>query len=339
MGTPLREGEQLIGESGESYIVVAPLGSNKPGQDSNVWSAVDAEKQEDVFILKGPSQDERIGYGWPRFQSEMVMHELFKDSTHIRRQVDRIPPRRYSSEPPTLVLEPTECTLAHARASRSLTHQEIKTIMREILLALRDIHDMGLVYADLKPDNVFLNGFRKTNDDSATNPLVAKLGDLGIVMEPAVGKVQPLAYRSPEVHFKSLIMPSADIWSWGVMCCHLLESQLNRNGSGLYEFLECGNALQAEQAIRRAMSDDFELDELEYYKNCVLPLGHSRSFERKWFERLHDAGLSSDDVDFLVWVLNPDPISRASAHEILQHKWLNDEKPVTLTAKLYRQFF
>ncbi len=142
-----KEGEKLVGESGEAYLVVSPLGAVRPGATPNVWSAVDAQNQQDVYILKGPGSDESTYRSWPKFQSEMVMHELFKESPHIRRQHDRIPPRRHSSQPPTLVLEPSECTLSKARSLRPLTDREIKTIMRGALIGLNEIHQEGLVYA------------------------------------------------------------------------------------------------------------------------------------------------------------------------------------------------
>lgn len=150
MVTPLREGQELVGESGGSYLTVSPLGNPRPGVTSNVWTAVDAETNQHVFILKQPAADDYFGsYGraWPKFRSEMIMHELFKDCRYIRRQLDRIPPPKHSPEPPRLVLEPTECTLTDARKLRPLTDGEIKTIMKHVLLGLREIHSKGLVYA------------------------------------------------------------------------------------------------------------------------------------------------------------------------------------------------
>ncbi|KAF2087218.1 kinase-like protein, partial [Saccharata proteae CBS 121410] len=283
----LAEGQHLTGESGSSYLVVSPMFRRKPGAPvPNVWSAVDSASQEDVFIMKQPGGDElaananaNAGAGWPRFQSEMIMHELFKSNPHIRQQVDRIPPGTgHGDEPPRIVLEPTETTLWSARAKRPFTDDEIRVVMKGALLGLRGIHEKGLVYADLKPDNIFVNGFRRTADETtAENSLNAVIGDLGLVMEPAVGKVQPLVYRSPEVHFKSSITPAADLWSWGMIYTHLLQAQVQPARPGLYDLQDGASAIQVEQTIRRFITDDFDLHNVPYYSDCILPSGHSRA--------------------------------------------------------------
>jgi serine/threonine protein kinase len=83
---------------------------------------------------------------------------------------------------------------------------------------------------DLKMENILLSGFDPTLKTSEgqgpeTSNLVTKLGDLGIVMPPTKGIVQPLTYRAPEIYFKHSITPAADIWSWGLLVCHLLEAR------------------------------------------------------------------------------------------------------------------
>ncbi|EON70074.1 CMGC/MAPK protein kinase [Coniosporium apollinis CBS 100218] len=338
MVTPLREGQELLGESGDSYLTVSPLGNPQPGTTSNVWTAVDAETNGNVFILKQPAANDYFGRSWPKFQTEMVMHELFKDCRYIRRQIDRIPPPRNSPDPPRLVLEPTECTLTDARELRPLTDGEIKTIMKHVLLGLKEIHSKGLVYADLKMDNIFVNGMRETaRETTDQHSLIAMIGDLGIVMEPAHGKVQPLAYRSPEVHFKSIITPAADIWSWGIIYVHLLQAQAKFGQRGIYENVSGMPAVDAEQKIRRDMADDFELDSVEFYRDCVLPTGHSHSDDEIWSARLLNMGAPENAVRFLAWVLNPDPEKRPTAAEILQQPWFGGSgKAFNFTAALRR---
>jgi len=144
----MNEGDYLTGETGDSYLAVSPLGNVRRGTTPNVWSAVDSETQEDVYVIKQPSADD-TGKGWPRFSSEMVMHELFKDCPYIRRQVDRIPPNApmEGGEPPRLVLEPTETTLANARDARPFTAEEIRILMTGVLMGLNEIHKRELVYA------------------------------------------------------------------------------------------------------------------------------------------------------------------------------------------------
>ncbi len=105
--------------------------------------------------------------------------------------------------------------------------------------------------------------------------------------------------------------------------------------SGLYEFLYFSSALEAEDAIRRAMYYDFNLDSIPFYKYANLPRGQLRTEDDTWTDRLLQKGLQQDSVDFLVWVLNPDPAKRPSALEIKGHEWLRipDESAGTDSSK------
>lgn len=140
---PMREGVELVGEHGFRYLLVRAFGQ------PNVWLAVDAATQEKIYIVKQPSANDSPG--WPRFQHEMVMHELLKENPAIRKFVDRIPSTS-RSDPPRLVLEIMQTTLWDARRKREFSDVEIKEIMRFTLLALQDIHAKGLVYAGMFSD-------------------------------------------------------------------------------------------------------------------------------------------------------------------------------------------
>jgi protein kinase len=136
----MREGAELVGENGFRYLLVRSFGQ------PNVWLAVDAATQEKIFIVKQPSADDLPG--WPHFQHEMIMHELFKENPVIRQQVDRIPPTS-NSDPPRLVLELLQTTLWDARRKREFSNVEIKEIMRSALLGLQDVHSKDMVYAGM----------------------------------------------------------------------------------------------------------------------------------------------------------------------------------------------
>lgn len=139
---PMREGKELVGENGQRYLLVQAMGQ------PNVWIAVDAATQEKLYIVKQPSDDDSAP-GWPRFQHEMVMHEMFKDHDAIRPQVDRIPPTS-RADPPKIVLELLQTTLWDARRKREFSDVELKQIMRQILLGLKEVHENGLVYAGMQ---------------------------------------------------------------------------------------------------------------------------------------------------------------------------------------------
>ncbi|KAK0956360.1 hypothetical protein LTR91_022424, partial [Friedmanniomyces endolithicus] len=315
----IHEGAEFLGESGKTYLAVSPLGQ------ANVWTAVDKGNLENIVVLKSPAPDD-TDPSWPQFQHEMIMHELLKNCTAVRKQIDRIPPVESAGTPPILVLEIMQTTLWSARTKRPFTKEEVRSVARQVLRGLKEIHDKGLVYADLKMQNVMINGF-DTAEPGVLTQLEAKLGDLGIVMYPQVGTVQPVAYRAPEVFFKGAITPAADIWGFGLIYCHLLEAIERFDKTGLYDDLNTGGGSmrEREQAMRYALGNDYDLENVDYYKDCALPYrSEDHETGHHWGE-LRKRGLDEEDIEFLQWILRSDPSRRPSAAAILNSDILNPE--------------
>lgn len=174
--------------------------------------------------------------------------------------------------------------------------------------------------------NILLSGFEDEPNKKAAvgdDRITAKLGDLGIVMEPAKGLVQPIVYRAPEVYFRNEINQPADIWSWGVIYCQLLEAQASFNKYGIYDELLQGNTGQGqkERSVERAIAHDFGLSALDYYEGCRLPYHDRSHHEGQHWERLMEKGVPEKEIKFLSWVLNPVPTDRPTAQEILDAGW------------------
>lgn len=142
-------------------------------------------------------------------------------------------------------------------------------------------------------------------------------------MEPAKGLVQPIVYRAPEVYFRNEINQPADIWSWGLIYCQLLEAQASFNKYGIYDELLQGNAGQGqkERSVERAIAHDFGLGALDYYDGCRLPYHDRTHHEGQHWERLMEKGVPEKEIKFLSWVLNPVPTDRPTAKEILEAGW------------------
>lgn len=180
--------------------------------------------------------------------------------------------------------------------------------------------------------NILLSGFEETPNSHAVvgdNRITTKLGDLGIVMEPAKGLVQPIIYRAPEVYFRNEISPAADIWSWGLIYCQLLEAQASFTKYGLYDELLQGNQGQKERSVERAIAHDFGLDALDYYDGCRLPYHDQSHYEGRHWDRLREKGLAEKEIQFLKWVLNPVPTDRPTAEQILNSGWFTTDEETT----------
>jgi protein kinase len=174
--------------------------------------------------------------------------------------------------------------------------------------------------------NILLSGFEDEPNKKAEvgdNRITAKLGDLGIVMEPAKGLVQPIVYRAPEVYFRNEINKPADIWSWGLIYCQLLEAQASFNKYGIYDELLQGNTGQGqkERSVERAIAHDFGLNTLDYYDGCRLPYHDRSHHEGQHWDRLIEKGVPEKEIKFLTWVLNPVPTDRPTAQQILDAGW------------------
>ncbi|XP_034738836.1 homeodomain-interacting protein kinase 2-like [Etheostoma cragini] len=93
-----------------------------------------------------------------------------------------------------------------------LSLHEIRRIAQQLLVAFEALKSIGIIHADLKPDNVMLVNHHK-------EPFRVKLIDFGLALplsEVKVGmSVQPYAYRAPEVTLGLPISEAIDMWGLG----------------------------------------------------------------------------------------------------------------------------
>ncbi|KAF7646604.1 hypothetical protein LDENG_00184770 [Lucifuga dentata] len=102
---------------------------------------------------------------------------------------------------------------------RKVPFSVIGSTMRQLLEALNSLRSIGMIHADLKPDNVMI-----VNPD--VEPLRVKLIDFGQAfsnsshVEP--GKtIQGLPYRAPEVLLGLPITETVDMWSLGCVAAYM----------------------------------------------------------------------------------------------------------------------
>lgn len=100
------------------------------------------------------------------------------------------------------------------------TYPEIKEIIVQIMLALKYLHDQGIIHRDIKLKNIFIS--------SRLSGIVrVKLGDFGIAkalsqFQLATTMVGTPYYLSPELCSRIPYDKSVDIWSFGCVIYELL---------------------------------------------------------------------------------------------------------------------
>ncbi|CAG8878098.1 unnamed protein product [Penicillium nalgiovense] len=160
-------------------------------------------------------------------------------------------------------------------------------LMRAVLSAVAYLHDHGIVHRDLKPENLLF----RTPEDNA-DLLIADFGLSRIMDEEQFHVLTTTCgtpgYMAPEIFKKSGHGKPVDIWAIGVITYFLL--------CGYTPFDRDSN-LEEMQAILAA---DYSFTPLEYWR-----------------------GVSQEARNFISSCLTVNPKSRMTAHEALQHPWVN----------------
>ncbi|GBE89921.1 Calcium/calmodulin-dependent protein kinase cmkB [Sparassis crispa] len=165
------------------------------------------------------------------------------------------------------------------------------SLIRTIFGAVKYIHGCGIVHRDLKPENLL---FRTKEEDA--DIMIADFG-LSRVMEEE--KLQLLTeicgtpgYMAPEIFKKTGHGKPVDIWAMGVITYFLL--------CGYTPFDRDTQQLEMEAIV----AGDYKFEPEEYWAN-----------------------VSETARNFVSECLTIDPVSRPTAEEMLEHKWLADERP------------
>lgn len=222
---------------------------------------------------------------------------------------------------------------------------EVRHILHQLITALYYLKTVGIVHADLKPDNILCV-------DCNQQPIRVKLADFGLAQFSknidSAQPVQSLCYRAPEVLVGSIFDEAIDMWSLGATAAELVL------GTFLYGVNNEYDALRAITETQGELPDDM-LDQGKfshyYFQKRSKSLHHWRIKTPEVFQR--QTGLHPerelqvlgclDDIldiieethgpqqgqhlllDLITEMLSLDPKDRIDPLEALNHTFFSEE--------------
>ncbi|KAM7383703.1 hypothetical protein PAMA_011184 [Pampus argenteus] len=257
----------------------------------------------------------------------------------------------FSQENICLEFELLDQSLTHYMCDREykpLPLKEIRPVLHQLTTALSHLHSIGIVHADLKPDNIMVA-------DRRQRPLKVKLIDFGLaefVSEVEAGVcTQTRWYRAPEVILRSHYNEAIDMWSLGLTAAELALGFPLYAGETEYEVLRyimdtqgqpadylldpgtCTNDYfyrqeNGQQQWRFKTPEEFTHDtgcNVGDMKHIILnSFGHIEVVMVIGSGRQHNQRLF---IDLMKKMLQLDPDHRLKAMEVLQHPFFDNSVP------------
>ncbi|XP_057193711.1 calcium/calmodulin-dependent protein kinase type 1 isoform X2 [Triplophysa rosa] len=166
------------------------------------------------------------------------------------------------------------------------TERDASKLIRQILDAVKYLHDMGIVHRDLKPENLLYYSMEEDSNIMISDFGLSKIEDSGSVMSTACGTP---GYVAPEVLAQKPYSKAVDCWSIGVISYILL--------CGYPPFYDEIDAKLFEQILKA-----------EY------------EFDSPYWDDISDSA-----KDFISHLMEKDPCLRYTCEQALQHPWISGD--------------
>ena len=206
--------------------------------------------------------------------------------------------------------------LSESNEFRPFPPRLVRLYALQIFSALDQVHRIGAIHCDIKPENILLvNG---------SNTLV-KLIDFGSSCFDGYQKyeyIQSRFYRAPEVILGIPYGPPMDIWSTGLVLVELLIGKPLFPGDNEEEQLSMIAELLGEppkDIIDASKRKDEFFDKNDVIKcSTVTTMRFPGTLDMQQILQTNDTYL----VDFIMRCLTWDPRERMTAAEAMQHPWI-----------------
>ncbi|KAJ3719736.1 kinase-like domain-containing protein [Lentinula raphanica] len=202
---------------------------------------------------------------------------------------------------------------------------EVKTLMIQLLSAVKHCHANWILHRDLKTSNLLMNnrGIMKVADFGLARRYGDPVGVGGMTQ-----LVVTLWYRAPEILLGAESYTTAvDLWSVGCIFAELLLKE---------PLFQAKNELELISMIFKLLGPPSSsswpgYSSLPLSKTITLPSPHPHQFRQK-FQYMTTAG-----IDLLMSLLTYDPDQRISAEEALEHPYFT-ESPLPKHPDLFGSF-
>lgn len=189
----------------------------------------------------------------------------------------------------------------HLSNDGAYSEADASRLMYEVASALAFLHGIGVVHADLKPENLLLCSKSRRGGtikmiDFGCAVLLDDEHDAAVAKEKE-SQTGTTSYWPPERFEKEKTSPAVDMWAVGVILYIML--------TGVHPFDIYGE--RSDEEVAKAIEE-----------NPIPPL-----------EERYVGHLSQSAVDLITKLMDPDPARRISAYDMLHHPWVQGDTATT----------
>lgn len=236
------------------------------------------------------------------------------------------------------------------------TRSRLCYICRQCLVALRFVHDLGLVHSDIKPENILLASY------SRARVKVIDFGSSCYLTDRQSSYIQSRSYRAPEVILGLPYSGKIDIWSLGCVIAEMYTGQVTFQNDSVVTMLSrieaiCGafprhmveqgrqsgqfftptgllyeKADVDDESDRNTTANTFDEDSMDgdnelfhVFQPKITTMAARLGLDPNLMEKKR-ANWEEEEkalfVDFVTKLLTIDPEKRPTADEALLHPWI-----------------